>query len=199
MWRLFKTSVSGFGRGVAAATFWLWLGVLAGDFALLSLRSAGWSLVAHGVAGFLLVMIVVGLGFGDPREWRAQDKNATTESEMALLLIALAGSAALFGLMCRDLLLMGGAGFTGLPPVASRWTWMAYGIDNLLECGLFDLPSVYEFQLTKIKPSNFWTQTFVMAYRLMVDYILVVALLRYLRSLSVRRGLDRAKLEGRGT
>ena len=168
-----------------------WTGVILGDMALLGLQSVWASLAIHVVWYFALVMVVLGIGaVGSPLGATPANE---IEVELALLIVALLGTAAMFGLICRDLYFLVGGGFSGNPPGNSRFTWIAYGLDNTLECMLIDFPSVYDLQFTRIKPSSFWSQSVVMAFRLSVDFFLVKGLLQYFIALRRRTVLAQGR------
>jgi hypothetical protein len=61
------------------------------------------------------------------------------------------------------------------PPDASTWTWLGFGADNLLEAILFDAPSVYGLQIAGIHPRSRLAQTAVVAYRAVLDLVLIRA------------------------
>jgi len=168
-----------------------WTGVILGDIAILGFQSVWASLAIHVAWYFVLVMVVLGIGsVGSPLGATPTNE---IEVELALLIVALFGTAAMFGLICRDLHGLVGGGFSGNPPGNSRFTWIAYGLDNTLECMLIDFPSVYDLQLTKIKPSSFWSQSIVMAFRLSVDFFLAKALLQYFIALRRRAALAKGR------
>ena len=171
-------------RAFLSALGLMWTGVILGDIAIFGLQSVWASLAIHVVWYFLLFMIVLGIGaVGSPIGATPANK---IEAEFGLLAVALFGTAVMFGLICRDLHALAGGGFLGTPPGNSRSTWIAYGLDNTLECMLIDFPSVYDLQFTRIKPSSFWSQSVVMAFRLSVDYFLAKALLQYFIALRKR-------------
>jgi len=186
-----RISVRKLSHAFLSALVLTWTGVILGDMALLGLQSVWGSLAIHVAWYFALVMVVLGIGaVGSPLGATPANE---IEVELALLIVALFGTATMFGLICRDLHFLAGGGFSGSPPRNSRFTWIAYGLDNTLECMLIDFPSVYELQFTRIKPSSFWSQSVVMAFRLSVDFFLAKALLQYFIALRRRTVLAQGR------
>jgi hypothetical protein len=57
------------------------------------------------------------------------------------------------------------------------WHWLRFGIANLLEATLFDLPAIYNWQISEIKPVEFWPRTIVFIFRTSLELIVIVAIL----------------------
>ena len=176
--------IRSFGKSLVAALALMWIGVLLGDAALIILRSPSLSLAVHCTFYSLLLFIAIGVSaVPDSPTGQTRPSPPSVEAQVALLLVSVLGTAVMFGLICRDLLLLVGGGFANALPGNTRQTWIAFGLDNTLECLLLDLPSIYAFQLTQIKPNAFWSQSVVMLFRLSVDFVVAKAIWTYVHRL----------------
>lgn len=173
-----------FGASLVVALSFMWLGVILGDGALIFLQSPVASLAVHCTFYVLLLFIALGVSLSPVTP---SDSNTPpqlrVETGIALLIVAVLGTAVMFGLICRDTLFIVGAGYVNTPPGNNRFTWIAFGIDNTLECLFLDVPSIYSLQFTEIRPAAFWSQSIVLLFRLAVDFVLARALINYLLGL----------------
>lgn len=185
-----RLSFKAFASGFLFALSMAWLGVILGDIVLLGLGSPLGSLAVHALFMGLLLTVVAGLSL----QGSSPKPNAPVmrvEHEVAMFIVALIGVAVMFGLACRDLMVLAGDGFQSTPPGNQRSHWMAFGLDNLLECALLDIPSVYEARLVQIRASAFWSQTVVLGFRLLVQYALIRAVVLYALHLRERLATGR--------
>ena len=180
-----RLSFRAFGSGFLSALSMAWIGVILGDLALYGLGSPLTSLFVHALFMGLLLAVVTGLSLQGAKLDTARP-SMRIEHEVAMFVVALVGIALMFGLACRDLLALIGGGFDSVPPGNRRTQWMAFGLDNLLECALLDIPSVYEARIAPIRASAFWSQSVVLIFRLLVQYFLVRAALEYFLKLRTR-------------
>jgi hypothetical protein len=183
----FKAFASGFVFSLSMA----WLGVILGDIVLLGFGSPLGSLAVHLLFMGLLLAVVAGLGLQGAAPPAGQ-ATLRIEHEIAMFVVALLGVAVMFGLACRDLMVLAGGGFESTPPGLRRASWMAFGLDNLLECALLDIPSVYDARFVPIRASSFWSQTIVLGFRLLVQYALIRAVVLYVLNLKQRLVAGRA-------
>lgn len=90
-----------------------------------------------------------------------------------------------FAMACRELQNVYAIGFV---PDLSLWQWVAFGLDNLLEIVLADVPAIYGIELSRIEPMSFAARTLVLVFRLSLDLLLLAWAARCIRlALSGRR------------
>lgn len=58
------------------------------------------------------------------------------------------------------------------------WHWLRFGISTLLESVLFDLPTIFEWQVSEIRPTSTWSRLFIFVFRTTVEFFVVVTVLR---------------------
>lgn len=61
---------------------------------------------------------------------------------------------------------------------SNYWHWMRFGVQNLLESLLFDIPAIYKWQLTEIEASSFFSRALIVLFRVTLEFIVVVQILR---------------------
>lgn len=91
--------------------------------------------------------------------------------------LTLLGSIAVivgFSQLCRHLFLMAG-GFVSQQ--TGYWHWLRFGFSNLFESALFDIPAIYEWNLSEIKATSVWSRTIVFAFRTTIEFLVVVMIL----------------------
>lgn len=89
-----------------------------------------------------------------------------------------------FAMACRELQHVYGIGFS---EVHSLWQWVAFGLDNLLEIVLADIPEIYGLELSRIEPASFVARTLVLAFRLSLDLLLLAWAAKCIRIALARR------------
>lgn len=98
-----------------------------------------------------------------------------SEEDLALPIIG--GIAVLVGFsqLSRHLsILLGGFASDQL----GYWHWLRFGISTLLESVLFDLPTIFEWQVSEIRPISTWSRVFIFVFRTIVEFFVVVTILR---------------------
>jgi hypothetical protein len=152
---------------------------------------AGWLLPGGRLLGYGLVLglvMILMLGFSVmPMSQRLEGlkKNGGT-AEAVVTLGGTLFSAILFGQICRELEVHDLAPFANASEVG-WWAWTAFGIDNLLESVLFDLPTIYDLHLSEVHPAGFRTRTMLVGYRLLVDLVLLRAILSLIKAIKEAR------------
>lgn len=58
------------------------------------------------------------------------------------------------------------------------WHWMRFGVANLLEAAIFDVPAIYAWHITEIEPTTMWSRTGVFIFRTLVEFGVVVSLIQ---------------------
>jgi len=58
------------------------------------------------------------------------------------------------------------------------WHWLRFGFSTLLESVLFDLPTIYEWNISEIKAGSIWSRTFVFVFRTTIEFMAVAMILR---------------------
>lgn len=98
-------------------------------------------------------------------------------SEWNLALPIIGGTAVLVGFsqLSRHLSILLG-GFTS--DQLGYWHWLRFGISTLLESVLFDLPTIFEWQVSEIRPISTWSRVFIFVFRTIVEFFVVVTILR---------------------
>jgi len=61
------------------------------------------------------------------------------------------------------------------------WHWLRFGFSNLLESVLFDIPSIYEWNLSEIRAISTWSRTMVFVFRTSIEFLVVAMILRQAR------------------
>lgn len=84
------------------------------------------------------------------------------------------------GQFCRHLYILAG-GF--IAEQAGFWHWLRFGLLNALEALLLDMPSVYEWNISEIRPAAFWSSTIIFVFRLTLEVIIIAKILDNLRLL----------------
>jgi hypothetical protein len=116
-----------------------------------------------------LLMTSVLIGF-------SHDESKPHDAEFNTALAVLCGIAALacFSQASKHLYaLAGGFSATGM----GYWHWMRFGCSNFLEAVLFDIPDVYDWNVSEIHPSEFWSRTILLVFRTSLEFMVVAALL----------------------
>jgi hypothetical protein len=121
-----------------------------------------------------LVLTMLGsLTIGSPNylKGRLDTRRWSKLEEVAALFAGTVSSAAIFGVLCRELFLNGLLNFQNGAGAGYR-SWIGFGFDNLFEAVLLDIPSLYNVYSSPIRPGAFWSATLMLLYRLAVDLVL---------------------------
>lgn len=60
-------------------------------------------------------------------------------------------------------------------------SWLLYGVDNLTEIVFFDVPGIYQLHFTSVVALGHLSRAFVLAFRLTLDFLLIVTFLNFVR------------------
>ena len=76
------------------------------------------------------------------------------------------------------------------------WHWLRYGFANLFEGAFFDIPSVYNWKVSEIQPTSFWSQTLVFIFRTALEFLVVANILKQYRLAGRSRGKNQTVAHG---
>jgi len=62
------------------------------------------------------------------------------------------------------------------------WHWLRFGFANLFEGAFFDIPAIYNWGVSEIQPTAFWSQTMVFLFRTSLELLIVANILGHLRN-----------------
>ena len=82
-----------------------------------------------------------------------------------------------FSQICRHLYLFDTGRFQA--DQAGYWHWLRYGVAGLLQGVLFDIPEVYHWDISEIRPQTFWTRAMLVLYRTALQLLVLAGVLRY--------------------
>jgi hypothetical protein len=68
------------------------------------------------------------------------------------------------------------------------WHWLRYGFANLFEGVFFDIPAIYNWGVSEIQPTVFWSQTLVFIFRTSLEFLIVATILGQVRQARKLRG-----------
>lgn len=153
---------------------WLALGILIVStvLALCELSSYLWRPIAILLYGLLFVssiglLVILNLAF-----------HASVDIEMEAGAVSMCVTAAFFSvsqLSRHSAILSGGY-------VANNfeyWHWLRLGAANFLEAVLFDVPQIYEWDISEIRATTFWSRSILFVFRTALEFVVVVAILNY--------------------
>jgi len=122
----------------------------------------------------LLLVAIAFILFGNfPSE--ADEKYDLYEFNAALTLLGAIAILVSFSQISRHLYLLFG-GFAAQQ--TSYWHWLRYGFANVLESVLFDVPAIYDWNISEITATAFWSRTVLLIFRTSLEFIVVAAILR---------------------
>lgn len=120
---------------------------------------------------FFLIVIVLGyLGISYASDWNTEEIN------IAASIAASIGIILAFSQLCRYSFLSWG-GFNATS--SNYWYWLRYSIANFLEAGLFDIPAIYEWQITNVQATANWSRGYLFIFRTILEFIVVASILTY--------------------
>lgn len=61
------------------------------------------------------------------------------------------------------------------------WHWLRFGIANVLESVLFDIPAIYNWKISEIEANAFWSQSLLFIYRTSLEFLVVAQTIRAMR------------------
>lgn len=110
---------------------------------------------------------------------QAKAKNVTVaENRAAIVILAAIALLVSFSQLSKHLyVLFGGFSANNL----GYWHWLRYGFANLFEGVLFDIPAIYNWGVSEIQPTAFWSQTLVFVFRTSLEFLIVVNILDQVR------------------
>ena len=108
-----------------------------------------------------------------------QELEKPGQEEVGVAIIAAAAilTIASFSQLVRYLYMQFG-GF--LANQTGYWHWLRFGIANVLEAILFDIPAIYRWNVTEIEATTFWSQTLLFMFRTSLEFLVVIQLVRAL-------------------
>jgi hypothetical protein len=152
----------------------LWIPALYLLFAVIEASSRLWRPIAVALyAAVLGITVLVMLG----RISRSYPEDGRHDAEIGAASVVAYGIAIIvcFSQTSRHLsVLFGGFAATG----TGYWHWMRFGCANLLEAVLFDIPDVYDWNLSEIHPSAFWSRSILFVFRTSLELMVVTAIIK---------------------
>ena len=122
------------------------------------------------VAVFLVFMVAI------TREDEIKDKYPdAVELFPAFALIGVIAMLVSFSQICRHLSSYVG-GFVAAQ--SGYWHWLRFGVANLLEGVLLDIPAIYDWNISEIQPVAFWSRTLLFLFRASWEFLMIGTLLR---------------------
>jgi len=105
----------------------------------------------------------------------AIEKYGAYELDAAFTLLGTIAVLVAFSQVGRHLYLLIG-GF--LSEQAGYWHWLRFGFSNLLESVLFDIPAIYDWNISEIRATSTWSRTIVFLFRTTIEFLVVATVLR---------------------
>jgi hypothetical protein len=132
----------------------------------------------------LLYILLFALGlfllFGSLAGSSSEDKHSPFYTDdLAMVLLCVLAVIVGFSQFNRHVAILHG-GFSA--DQTGYWHWMRFGVANFLEAALFDVPAIYEWNLTEIKPTTTTSRTVIFFFRTLAEILVVAELLRQLRN-----------------
>lgn len=131
--------------------------------------------------GSYLLMLPIYLFLYTRSLYSNQDREKHSEFHLFLVLILSTGFLFGFSQFCRYLFLING-GFSS--SASGYWHWVRFGVENLAEALLFDIPSIYDWNLSEIKATTFFTQTILFLVRTLIEFFIVVQIYEGIKNAS---------------
>ena len=126
----------------------------------------------YAIIYLLSIFFAFGLLFYDIKE---EVKNAREEIFLAMSLAIGLFYLVSFSQLSRDINIWWG-GYD--KSTEGYWTWMRFGVSNYLEAILLDVPAIYNWKLTDIKAISFWTCTFQVLFRAVLEFAVIAQLIK---------------------
>lgn len=110
----------------------------------------------------------------------SSENSPVDDSEIgaAFAIVGAFGLVVSFSELTRHLYMQIG-GFTAAR--ADYWHWLRFGSANLLEAVLLDMPNVYAWNLSEVRPTVTWSRTLVFVFRSSIEFLVIVALVKQVR------------------
>jgi len=167
----------------------VWTVALYGLLALIEASSSLWRPLSIFLYSVLIVVISI-ISFGVLVQKVADNGKIEREAPIGLAWVLLSVPALLvaFSQMSKQLYLLYG-GFVATQ--TGYWHWLRWGVDQALDNVLFDIPSIYGWNITEIHPIVFWSRTIVFLLNIELELIVIAALVRQFQL--VRESLSESK------
>ena len=173
--------------GMFVAVLLLFGGIPVGLVLVLNLLHLPWlGLVVAGGVAFWMVLVALGVRVTPIDEMHKLKADGELDAELGATMAAFLSLALLFALVCKEMHMsfprqFMGAGTVELP----LGTWVAFTLDNLAECILFDIPNIYDWHLTQIAPISGLSRLVTLVFRISIDALLIASIaniIAFLRS-----------------
>lgn len=129
---------------------------------------------------FLSLIVIVILNFFPDVDGRKEKSDDMIEFDVAVTLLGAIAVLVSFSQLSRHLYLLVDGGFVA--DKTSYWHWLRYGFSNMLESVLFDIPAIYEWNISEVKAISWWSQTIIFTFRTVLEFLVVAAALRQARA-----------------
>jgi hypothetical protein len=158
---------------------WLALGVPISYIllTLAELSSYVWtplSISLYVVLIMLAILVMRGIN-SRPSVINAMEQDFLYELSMTFTIMGFILAMACFSQICRHLYILFG-GFDA--DNADYWHWLRFGVSNLLDSTLFDVPDIFEWNFSEIKATSFWSRTIVFIFRTSLEFLIIAGILR---------------------
>ncbi len=148
-------------------------------FCLLIALIEGSSYLWRPIAIFLyIILFLAGLFFAFIGLLLDADEKHGNETELVLTVVGLLAALVGFSQASRHVYLLVG-GF--ISEQAGYWHWLRFGISELLESILFDIPAIYEWNISEIRATSTWSRTGIFIFRTALEFLIIAAILRQVR------------------
>lgn len=101
-------------------------------------------------------------------ELREKEQVAVRTSWVPVILV---GNLVAFSQICRHLYLLFG-GFVASQ--ADYWHWLRFGISQILDNALFDTLTIYDWQISEIHATVFWSRIIVLLFNIYLETLVIV-------------------------
>jgi len=118
----------------------------------------------------LLFGLLLAWGVSIPSVGSSQDESSDTELTLTFTFIGVVAVLVSFSQLARHLAILRG-GFTF--DQNGYWHWLRFGISNLLESVLLDIPAIYEWNLSEIRATSAWSRTWIFLFRTTIELVVV--------------------------
>ncbi|GER92101.1 hypothetical protein KDW_62630 [Dictyobacter vulcani] len=150
--------------------------VLYGLLAVIEALNRIWNPLSIGCYGILLVMasfiMYVYLMEGE------FIKKENAPFHLSITLLGVIVTLVSFSQVCRHVALEFG-GFTARQ--YGYWHWLRFGLAHMLDSALFNMPSNYDWSISEIEPTTFWTRSLVFLFDLCTQVFIVAVVFQRLQ------------------
>jgi len=141
------------------------------------------SIVLYSLVILVVVSVLLGTAFSSRQ---AKIKNIqVTEIKSSVVVLSAIALLVSFSQISKHLYIVFG-GFSA--DSLGYWHWLRYGFANLFEGAFFDIPAIYNWGVSEIQPTVFWSQTMVFIFRTSLEFLIVANILSQVRHARRMRG-----------